>query len=661
MVLLIDVKIFFIMKEKKDILIEVKENYTTIAVIDEKKKLKDVAFHSDSIEQKINNIYLGKVSRVEIGLQCAFVEYGDSKGAFIPFSEIHPDYYQIPKEDREKLKSIMESERNSKDQNKVEKSEELTIDTGFDENNQLDTKLESKSSENDFKIYSSSEDFGDSKVDSDKYETDKIYSIQEVIKKGQLLLFQVKREERGDKGVSGSTYIDLLSVYFIFSPNCASSKNNKSNIRISKKINNKEKRAKIEKFAESIAMPEGMGLVVRTSAQDASEEELYNDYIYITNLWNEIRNKTINSKAMSLIYRECDVIKQIIRNYYDKNSSIFVNSDEKFYQEVLNFVKLTTQSKNDSDLNVNHYKNTKISLFAHHKIDKYIDMMFSNKVLLPSGGYINIDTTEAMVTIDVNSGKMTSSKNVEETALKTNLEAAKEIANQVKYRNLGGLMVIDFVDMRSMENRNKIKDEISKYLYKNSNIRVNIAKISSFGLMEISMQRSGMSVFDMITEKCPCCKGSGRIRVENVIAERAINILETLIAKQKLTDVEILCSNIITQQINSNKRIQDSLKNIEVDGCKVKLKVAHSFNDSKVTIFNTAGKEKITILDQDNIANYFEIEAVKQSEKRKSTIIELVKKSFSILKSKLNKTSFSKKKNHRQNKNKKNGYKGKKR
>ena len=419
-----------------------------------------------------NNIYLGIVSRVEPSLQAAFINYGRERHGFLAFSDIQSDYYQIPTEDKDELKKVEEKiredlkektesdevEDKSKDEalNKTKNDVEETPSIKENINNQSDKIRENLKS---------------------RYGVRK-YRIQEVIKPGQVILIQIIKEERGQKGAALTTFISLAGKYIVLMPNTAKGGG------ISRKIFKYEERKKIRSILNEIDIPKNMGLIVRTAGSGKTKNEISNDLSGTIKIWEEIKNKTINSTAPNLIHEEGDIIKRALRDMYDNNTRYIYVEGNDGYQKAKSFMK---QLMPRNTKFIKKYRG-KIPLFHSEDIEQSLNKIFEPTVKLKSGGYLVINPTEALVAIDINSGQSTKQLNIEKTALNTNLEAAEEIARQIKIRDLSGLIVIDFIDMINFHNKRAVERKIKERL-KLDRARIQIGRISNFGLLEMTRQR----------------------------------------------------------------------------------------------------------------------------------------------------------------------------
>ena len=415
-----------------------------------------------------NNIYLGKVSRIEPSLQAAFVDFGRERHGFLSFNDIQSDYYQIPRSDLEIIKLEEEKAREELSK-KVEQKEEERIAEG---NLELEDPIDIKNQDEKENI----EDFKDKKNNNKtKF---KRYKIQEVIKPNQVILVQVIKDERGQKGAALSTFISIAGKYIVLMPNTPKGGG------ISRKIFNPADRKKIRSILNEIEIPKEMGLIVRTAGSNKTKNEINHDLTTLINTWNQIKENAINSIAPSLIHQESEIIKRTLRDMYDENTqNIFVEGNEG-YKKAQNFMKMMMPSHVKR---IKKYRG-KNPLFIEEGIEQKLNQIFETEIKLKSGGYLVINPTEALVSIDINSGSSIRQKNVESTALDTNLEAADEIARQIKIRDLSGLIIIDFIDMLSYGNR-KLVERRLKEKCRTDRARIQIGRISNFGLLEMSRQR----------------------------------------------------------------------------------------------------------------------------------------------------------------------------
>ena len=407
-----------------------------------------------------NNIYLGKVSRIEPSLQAAFIDFGRERHGFLSFNDIQTDYYQIPQSDLEKIKKEEEKAR-----------EELLKESENIENKILE-------GENNVKIKDPVEKEEQAEEDEKKKIPKKRYKIQEVIKPNQVILVQVLKDEKGFKGAALSTFISIAGKYIVLMPNTAKGGG------ISRKIFNPGERKKIRVILNEIEVPKEMGIIVRTAGLNKTKNEINNDLKNLISIWNSIKENAMNAIAPTLIHQESDIIKRSIRDMYDDGTQSIIVEGNEGYQKAKNYMKLMMPKELKK---VKKYRE-KTPLFFRENIEKKLFEIFKSEVKLNSGGYLVINPTEALVSIDVNSGKSIKQKNVESTALDTNLEAAEEIARQIKIRDLSGLIIIDFIDMLNFGNRKQVERKI-KESCRSDRARIQVGRISNFGLLEMSRQR----------------------------------------------------------------------------------------------------------------------------------------------------------------------------
>ena len=456
----------------KNLYIDASHPNETRVVLKSEDNIEDYEYESINNSLIKNNIYLGKVSRIEPSLQSAFIDFGRERHGFLSFNDIQSEYYQIPQSDLEKIKEEEEKVREEliKEDEKTEQSIEDENIENLDENNlppavqdPIDkTPLENKIEES----------------KKEKRYPARRYKIQEVIKPNQVILTQVIKDERGFKGAALTTFISIAGKYIVLMPNTPKGGG------ISRKIFNPADRKKIRKILNEIQIPKEMGLIVRTAGSNKTKNEIENDLKNLINIWNTIKEKAINSIAPNLIHQESDIIKRSIRDMYDEETQSIIVEGNEGYQKAKNYMKLVMPNNVKK---IKKYRD-KIPLFFKQNIDSKLYEIFESEIKLKSGGYLVINPTEALVSIDVNSGSSIKQKNVENTALDTNLEAAEEIARQVKLRDLSGLIIIDFIDMLNYSNKRLVEKKL-KDKCRNDRARIQIGRISNFGLLEMSRQR----------------------------------------------------------------------------------------------------------------------------------------------------------------------------
>ena len=471
---------------------------TRVVVIDGS-RVEEFDFESQSRKQLRGNIYLAKVTRVEPSLQAAFVEYGGNRHGFLAFNEIHPDYYQIPLADREAL-----LREEAEDHHDDERPEPRSQSGNGDD----DDDAEASGSEDD-------DDVMEEEVARRRRRLMRRYKIQEVIRRRQIMLVQVVKEERGNKGAALTTYLSLAGRYGVLMPNTARGGG------ISRKITTITDRKRLKGVVAGLDVPKGMGLIVRTAGAKRTKAEIKRDYDYLLRLWENIREKTLHSIAPALIYEEEDLVKRTIRDLYDKDIDEVWVEGEASFREARDFMRMLMPSQAKK---VQAYREP-TPLFVRYRVEDHLSQIYSPVVPLRSGGYLVINQTEALVAVDVNSGKSTRERNIEATALKTNTEAAEETARQLRLRDLAGLIVIDFIDMDEAKNNRAVEKKLKDCL-KDDRARVQMGKISPFGLMEISRQRRRTGVLEGTTHVCEHCAGSGRVRSVESSALAALRALE---------------------------------------------------------------------------------------------------------------------------------------
>ena len=447
----------------KNLYIDASHPNETRVVLKKDNHIEDYEYESINNTLIKNNIYLGKVSRVEPSLQAAFVDFGKERHGFLSFNDIQSDYYQLPQTDLEKIKEEEEKVREELSK-ESEKNEEQILES--DEENKLNDPLEKITDEN------------IEKEKNDKKFPSRRYKIQEVIKPNQVILVQVLKDERGFKGAALSTFISIAGKYIVLMPNTAKGGG------ISRKIFNPGDRKKIRNILNEIEIPKEMGIIVRTAGSNKTKNEIEGDLKNLISVWNSIKENALNSIAPSLIHQESDIIKRSIRDMYDEETQNIIVEGNEGYQKTKNYMKLMMPRHLKK---VKKYRD-KVPLFFKENIEKKLFEIFKTEVKLSSGGYLVINPTEALISIDINSGKSIKQKNVESTALDTNLEAAEEIARQIKIRDLSGLIIIDFIDMLNFGNRKQVERRL-KERCRNDRARIQIGRISNFGLLEMSRQR----------------------------------------------------------------------------------------------------------------------------------------------------------------------------
>ena len=500
----------------KRLLIDARQTEETRVITTTNDVIDDFEYEVHSRRQLKGNIYLARVTRVEPSLQAAFVEYGGNRQGFLAFSEIHPDYYRIPVEDRQKLIAEVSAKTD----------EELNINQNISDENEDDV------SEEELR-----------KVKRNLYRN---YKIQEVIARRQILLVQVVKEERGTKGAALTTYISIAGRYCVLMPNTPRGGG------VSRKIANITDRRRLKSVVENLDVSEGMAVIVRTAGSKRTKVEIKRDYLNSMATWENVKKLTLESNAPFLIHEEGSLVKRAIRDLYHSDIDEVLVEGIEAYRSCKDYMKSLMPSHAKK---VQQYNDEKIPLFQKYKLDAQLTDIFNPRVTLKSGGYLIIDQTEALVAIDVNSGKATRERSIENTALKTNLEAAEEFARQARLRDLSGLVVIDFIDMEEIKNRNNIEKKLKEAMRKDR-ARIQIGEISSFGLLELSRQRIRPSVVESSSELCSHCGGSGRIQSIEVSAVQILRSIEEEGSDEKNIGIKIHTHSSVILHILNNKRIQ---------------------------------------------------------------------------------------------------------
>ena len=507
----------------KKLLIDAHQPEETRVVLLNGNKIEEFDYENTSFKQLKGNVYLARVTRVEPSLQAAFVEYGGNRQGFLAFSEIHPDYYRIPIEDRE---ALVEETRQTEQAESQDDAEENPAADNPD---------------------NAPETLGGDDEDNDSPKPSAAvmhrYKIQEVISRKQILLVQVVKEERGNKGAALTTYLSLAGRYCVLMPNSSRSGG------VSRKITNIADRKRLKTIVNDLDVAEGMAVIVRTAGAKRTKTEIKRDYAYLSKLWDEIRTTTLQSEAPASIHEEGSLVKRAVRDIYTNDVEEVLVEGEDAYKTAKAQMKMLIPSH--AKRVVKYEEST--HLFQAHNVEPQLDTIHHNEVTLKSGGYLVINQTEALVAIDVNSGKATRERNIEETALKTNLEAAEEVGRQLKLRDLSGLIVIDFIDMDENRNQNAVERRLKDAL-RHDRARIQVGSISHFGLLEMSRQRLRPSLVESVSQSCPHCLGTGRVRSVNSSALQMLRIIEEEAARQAGKDVTIFVHPEVALYILNQKR-----------------------------------------------------------------------------------------------------------
>ncbi|MBU0868711.1 MAG: ribonuclease E/G, partial [Alphaproteobacteria bacterium] len=534
---------------------------TRVAVV-KGNRIEEFDFESAEHKQLKGNIYLAKVTRVEPSLQAAFVDYGGNRHGFLAFSEIHPDYYQIPREDREALlreerahaeeEAALRADLDDEDDEDGEGGSVETVEATHhhDDDDAHDERESGEQAEGEGgrgngrgRGRSRGGDDAADELRRKRMALRRRYKIQDVIKRRQVLLVQVVKEERGNKGAALTSYLSLAGRYCVLMPNTSHGGG------ISRKISNAADRKRLKSIIADMALPSSMGCIVRTAGLQRTKVEIKRDFDYLARLWDEIRENTMKSAAPALIHNDSDLIKRAIRDIYNKDIEEVIVEGEHGYKAAKDFMRLLMPS---------HARKVKgyadpVSLFQRAGVEDQLAAMYNPVVQLKSGGYLVINPTEALVSIDINSGRSTREHGIEQTAVATNLEAAREIARQLRLRDMAGLVVIDFIDMEVNSNIRKVEKAMKEAL-KDDRARIQVGRISGFGLMEMSRQRLRTGVLEASTRQCPHCEGTGLVRTASSAGLSALRMLEEEAARGRGSIITLRASQEAAFYVLNNKR-----------------------------------------------------------------------------------------------------------
>ena len=603
----------------KRMLIDAAHPEETRVVIVNSNRVEELDFESRHKRQLRGNVYLARVTRVEPSLQAAFIEYGGNRHGFLAFSEIHPDYYKIPEADKLALKEQEEEDQRRADEEeerrkaasakrksrtKRDEEEDIDEDDLTDEDEELEDEDEDDIDDEEERDENLDPDDEDATDETDAEVADeqvnvaskrrkrisrRRYKIQEVIKRGQILLVQAVKEERGNKGAAMTTYLSLAGRYCVLMPNTPRGGG------ISRKISNGSDRKRLKSIMSGLEVPKGMGVIVRTAGAKRTKTEIGRDYDYLSRLWTDIRNKTMKSSAPELIHEEGNLVKRSIRDLYNKDIEEVLVQGEDAYNTAHDFINMLMPTNTKY---IKHYDD-EIPLFLRYGAEKQIENSLNSIVQLKSGGYLVIHPTEALVSVDVNSGRSTKERNVERTALRTNLEAAEELARQMRLRDLAGLIVIDFIDMDEHKNNRAVERKMKEMLTQDR-ARIQTSRISQFGLMEISRQRRRRSLLEGSTTSCPHCSGVGRKRTIESSALAAIRAVEEFAVRGKAKRIRLKTSSDVAHYLLNEKR--DLLTQVD--------NIADVFTE--------------VVGDDDLIRPHFELEVVeKREDKRPDPLVQI--------------------------------------
>ncbi len=551
---------------------------TRVAVV-KGNRIEEFDFESAEHKQLKGNIYLAKVTRVEPSLQAAFVDYGGNRHGFLAFSEIHPDYYQIPKADREAL--LREEAEHAAEEERLraaederngghgdEAYEEFADDAPDHEGEEGEDAGEAGTGSNRSPVDESAAD----ELRRKRQNLRRRYKIQDVIQRRQVLLVQVVKEERGNKGAALTTYLSLAGRYCVLMPNTSHGGG------ISRKISNGADRKRLKSIMSDLKLPQTMGLIVRTAGLSRTKVEIKRDFDYLARLWDEIRERTLGSTAPALIYRDSDLIKRAIRDLYHREIDEVIVEGEEGFKAARGFMKLLMPS---------HVRRVQLHtettpLFQRYGAEDQLSAMYQPLVQLKSGGYLVINPTEALVSIDINSGRSTREHNIEQTAYSTNIEAAAEIARQLRLRDMAGLIVIDFIDMEQSSHVRKVEKAMKEAL-KNDRARIQVGRISSFGLMEMSRQRLRTGVLEASTKPCPHCEGTGLMRTAASAGLSALRIIEDEATRGRGEKIVLRAGREAAVYVLNKKRAE--LADIEHRyGVSIEIAIDETFEGARMSV-----------------------------------------------------------------------------
>jgi ribonuclease E len=559
---------------------------TRVAVV-KGNRIEEFDFESAEHKQLKGNIYLAKVTRVEPSLQAAFIDYGGNRHGFLAFSEIHPDYYQIPKADREAL--LREEAEHAAEEERLRSAQ-------YDDD---DDAAEIADEHDDDERVADEDEHGDDEhpvaagTESNRSPVDESaadelrqrrqalrrrYKIQDVIQRRQVLLVQVVKEERGNKGAALTTYLSLAGRYCVLMPNTSHGGG------ISRKISNGADRKRLKQVMSDLKLPSTMGLIVRTAGLSRTKAEIKRDFDYLARLWDEIRERTLGSQAPALIYRDSDLVKRAIRDLYHRDIDEVIVEGEEGYRAARGFMKLLMPS---------HVRRVSLHsettpLFQRYGVEDQLSAMYQPTVQLKSGGYLVINPTEALVSIDINSGRSTREHNIEQTAFATNIEATAEIARQLRLRDMAGLVVIDFIDMEQSSHVRKVERAMKEAL-KNDRARIQVGRISSFGLMEMSRQRLRTGVLEASTKPCLHCEGTGLMRTAASAGLAALRMIEDEATRGRGDRLLLRAGREAAVYVLNKKRAE--LADIEHRyGVSIEVAIDESLEGARMTVESSGGR-----------------------------------------------------------------------
>src|SRR5215212_6024821 len=569
-------------------LIDARHPEETRVAVAKGNRIEEFDFESAEHKQLKGNIYLAKVTRVEPSLQAAFIDYGGNRHGFLAFSEIHPDYYQIPKADRDALlreeaehaaeeERLRAAEYDAEDRkasrrSKKDSVDEADADAGDDSGGDIEITADESAEAGTGSNRSPVDESAADELRKRRQALRRRYKIQDVIQRRQVLLVQVVKEERGNKGAALTTYLSLAGRYCVLMPNTTHGGG------ISRKISNGADRKRLKSIMSDLKLPTTMGLIVRTAGLSRTKVEIKRDFDYLARLWDEIRERTLGSSAPALIYRDSDLIKRAIRDLYHRDIEEVIVEGEDGFKAARGFMKLLMPS---------HVRRVSLHsettpLFQRQGVEDQLSAMYQPIVQLKSGGYLVINPTEALVSIDINSGRSTREHNIEQTATNTNLEAAQEIARQLRLRDMAGLIVIDFIDMEQSSHVRKVEKAMKEAL-KNDRARIQVGRISSFGLMEMSRQRLRTGVLEASTKACPHCDGTGLMRTASSAGLSALRMIEDEATRGRGEKILLRAGREAAIYVLNKKRSE--LADIEQRyGVSIEIMIDESFEGARMTV-----------------------------------------------------------------------------
>ena len=524
----------------KNILIDTTNNNETRIAVTDNGKLDDFEIETNKKSSVKGDVYLAKITRIEPSLQAAFVDFGTNRNGFLPLTEIHPDYFKIPAADEKIIKELSDNIYN--EETEEEESKDNSNNSSLEPLNYSNIETDEENIQENSQEIKPKNKFLNPK--KQYFNFFRKYKIQDVIRPRQVILVQINKEERGLKGAALTTYLSFAGRYCVLMPNSM------NNDGISRKIGDLEERKKLKKILSSVKIPKRMSIIVRTAGIGKNKKEISKDIDFLVAQWNKIREFTLKSEAPKLVYEEGNVLKRAIRDMLSDDVEKILVDGKEGYDQVKKIAKNIVPAFTKK---IKQFKSKENSLFAENNIESQINELFSLSVKLKSGGSIVINTTEALVAIDVNSGKNTSERNIENTALKTNLEASTEIARQLRLRDLGGLVVIDYIDMDDYRNNFKVEKSLKTALIRDR-ARVQFGRISMFGLMELSRQRLRSSLIDKSFEKCNYCKGSGLILNSISIGDQILKVIKEKLSNNNGSIVNVKCHSDLAENLLNAKK-----------------------------------------------------------------------------------------------------------